>query len=63
MEADALLGESPQSVVEGLHAERGPLAAILHTEVGTGDVVGEEAGVINLEDEARVDDGLDPSLV
>jgi hypothetical protein len=48
MEADALLGESPQSVVEGLHAERGPLAAVLHTEVGTGDVVGEAAGVINL---------------
>ncbi len=45
-------------MVEGVDAHIGPAAAVFDRQTGVHDVVGEQAGVIDLQEEAGVDDGV-----
>ena len=57
MEADLFLRDAAQRVVDGLDTLRRPRPAVRHADAGIHHEVGDEARIVDLDDEARVDDG------
>ena len=58
MVADAVLGQPFEGVVQGVDTQGGELAVLLDGGGRVGNaVLGDDAGVVDLEDEAGVDDG------
>ena len=57
MKAHAVLGDVPEGVVQRLHARPAPRAALGQAQARLEDPVRHQPRVVDLEQEARVDDG------
>ena len=58
VETDLLVRDSAQGVIDHLHPQRHDLAAFLDAELRVPVIVGRQSGIVDLQHEAGVDDGL-----
>src|SRR5206468_4789205 len=54
--ADPVSRQPAERVVQGLHPDLGPAANLVHAELGVRDVVGRQVRVVDLHEEAGIDD-------